>query len=59
MKNIKRKIEDLINKESIIVVCDFDYTITTKNSNSSIAVFSNYLPECCPAFRNNAAWKYP
>lgn len=45
MKNIKRKIEDLINKESIIVVCDFDYTITTKNSNSSIAVFSNYLPE--------------
>ncbi len=45
MKNIKSEIEKLVNKESIIVVCDFDYTITTKNSNSSIAVFSNYLPE--------------
>lgn len=45
LKNIKSEIEKLVNKESIIVVCDFDYTITTKNSNSSIAVFSNYLPE--------------
>ncbi len=45
MKSIKRKIENLTNKKSTIVVCDFDYTMTTKDSNSSIAVFSNYLPE--------------
>ena len=45
MKNIRNKIENLINKKSIIVICDFDYTITTKDSNSSIAVFSNYLPK--------------
>ena len=45
MKNIRNKIENLINKTSIIVICDFDYTITTKDSNSSIAVFSNYLPK--------------
>ena len=45
LKSIKRKIENLTNKKSTIVVCDFDYTMTTKDSNSSIAVFSNYLPE--------------
>lgn len=45
MKDIENKIESLINKGPIIVVCDFDHTITTKNSNSSIAVFSNYLPK--------------
>ena len=44
MNNIIRKLKQLLTDNSIVIIVDFDYTITTKNSNSSIGVFSNYLP---------------
>lgn len=33
------------NSEISTIVFDFDYTLTTQNSESSIGVFSKYLPE--------------
>ena len=44
MSDFISKMKKLVNSE-LIVVFDFDYTITTKDSNSSIGVFSNYLPK--------------
>lgn len=32
-------------KDDYVVVFDFDYTLTNKKSNSSIGVFTNYLPQ--------------
>ena len=40
--NIKKEI--LFDKKNTIVIFDFDYTITTSNSETSIGVFTNYLP---------------
>ena len=43
MNNITNKLEQLLADNNVVAVIDFDYTITTKNSNSSIGVFTNYL----------------
>lgn len=43
-----KKLDDCINliiKNKGIAVFDFDWTITTQESNSSIGVFTNYLPK--------------
>ena len=47
MKNneINKKIDKLKNNKDSVAIFDFDYTLTLSSSNSSIGVFSNYLPE--------------
>lgn len=38
-------LKDIRNGKVSKIIFDFDYTLTSKNSNSSIGVFSNYLPK--------------
>lgn len=38
-------LKDISNGKVSKIIFDFDYTLTAKNSNSSIGVFSNYLPK--------------
>ena len=42
---INKKIDKLKNNKDSVAIFDFDYTLTLSSSNSSIGVFSNYLPE--------------
>lgn len=45
MDLIEKHLALLKRKNNVVAVFDFDYTITTKDSNSSIGVFTNYMSE--------------
>lgn len=43
--DVKKILEEILkNKQHAIAIFDFDYTITNNKSNSSIGVFTEYLP---------------
>lgn len=44
MNDTVKDLNKLLKHSRMRLIIDFDYTITTNDSNSSIGVFSNYLP---------------
>lgn len=46
MDDIIKQIKQLLKSQNkVVAVFDFDYTLTTQDSNSSINVFFNYMPK--------------